>query len=1431
MSNKEIKSAFIIDESNQYIDDPSLPNIQIKAEKLSTEDDQYLIKLEAGSNISIDIDARFNSKLSVFDASGNKIASNSSNSRIEADEGGNPYKYDPYVNFDVEHHGMYTLVLENGSGMYVLNLSKDVVTSVLEDSQSNLINVLGDGVDDKGEALTIKQVNQPKHGVTKIIDNQISYTPGKDYFGKDEIEYVYFDVEQNQINAAYQLSVIDIYDIENSDFKVDIGNTSIDDSSLPTTSILASKTSTNDQYYSLYLLAGERVIADVDSNFNSKLTLFDATGNKVASNGSSSRVEADEIGNAYKQDPFIDYKAVNAGDYQIKLENGTGDYQLHVSKDSTQAVIEADPEVDTAPDGLISTTLFLSTTTLTAHYASLALNDEDYTNQSIDAVSRIRIVLDFDAIKPQLNSADKITGVEFTIQTDDKLDTVSAFATKDNDQWLMEVDFLSDFNATIANNITGAVAIQHIPGMVDQTDNKVDLLDVYLNPKTGVEQHAITLTNIVILTDIGKITLDDQQYAVNVALGSVSEDDVYFVEEDSVTGVDINTIIDNDLQFISSDYPLENVRFVTDFKLGVVNGKGIYIPNKNASGVDIASYQLIDNGDQSNISNITINITSINDTPIAKDDDFENLLLEDGAGIDITDIVNNDSDAEDKTLLYKNITFISEFSNGQLTDQGFYTPNANYYGIDKAGYIVKDSSGTTSAVANIAIEVQSVNDKPSGKVSISGVMAIGKVLTVENNLQDEDGLGDISYQWLRDGQYIAGASVSTYTISRDDIGSTLSVQATYTDQAETKEMVESSTTEVIKDNNIAPVATDDWVVMVEDSSVKLNLLTNDQDDGTISIYSYTSPKHGTLSEDIAGQLTYTPNLNFTGKDAFKYSIKDVFGIVSNEASVNLVVNANNITFKPLKISDTSAISLSEALVLLNKEQDEKSDSSASVLKFDIVLDASKIDDFNKDSQSITGAQFKINPTSLQDGWLLGYQLKDSFDLSVINADSATFAIGNSTAIVDNDTSNDSGREKIIDTQSVVTVFVSLADNVKSVDINLQDILLEVKTTKGEYISIAPNDFSANLIIDSIKTTTEEVQALLEVESIIEALLKDDVFFVDEDETSSLNVLMNDQGLSVDIASFTDPSHGSIDLNEAGVFIYTADDNYYGLDSFTYQTNQNNTSTTVDIEVASINDKPLGSIIDAQVADENALFSIDLSNYFTDVDTGDNLTYQATTSSNTDLPNWLTLDSSTGVLSGTPTNQDVADLEIKVLALDDSNASAELTFDLLINETVDGIVCSHNNVLLDDITLQYINNDKSLDVQHIVNKGEVIIKEDIVFDCIKVEEGKYTQNSINISDAISVLRHIVELDPIENSSAKYHAADVNNDDSVNISDAISILRHIVGLEVMDSFDLVNQQGDRVAKLTVDTLVEIPEYQLIANGDVDFSGEFVTPVEIV
>ena len=107
-------------------------------------------------------------------------------------------------------------------------------------------------------------------------------------------------------------------------------------------------------------------------------------------------------------------------------------------------------------------------------------------------------------------------------------------------------------------------------------------------------------------------------------------------------------------------------------------------------------------------------------------------------------------------------------------------------------------------------------------------------------------------------------------------------------------------------------------------------------------------------------------------------------------------------------------------------------------------------------------------------------------------------------------------------------------------------------------------------------------------------------------------------------------------------------------------------------------------------------------------------------------------------------------------------------------------------------------------------------------------------SINISDAIDVLRHIVDLDALTPGSNGYHAADVNNDGNINISDAIDILRHIVNLESINTFDLVDAEGDMVTQFDADTSVDAPTWTIIANGDVNMSGSFadgyVTTVDI-
>jgi len=139
---------------------------------------------------------------------------------------------------------------------------------------------------------------------------------------------------------------------------------------------------------------------------------------------------------------------------------------------------------------------------------------------------------------------------------------------------------------------------------------------------------------------------------------------------------------------------------------------------------------------------------------------------------------------------------------------------------------------------------------------------------------------------------------------------------------------------------------------------------------------------------------------------------------------------------------------------------------------------------------------------------------------------------------------------------------------------------------------------------------------------------------------------------------------------------------------------------------------------------------------------------------------------------------------------------------------------------------------------VVDTGEISIDSTVDFNAVKLTPGAYnfdTSASINITDAIAVLRHIVGLDTLASTSNAFNAADVTNNDKVNISDAIAVLRHIVGLDTIDTFDLIDDQGARVTQLDASTSSAAPTWTLVANGDVNFSGEFadtyVVEVDIV
>ncbi|ELU10534.1 hypothetical protein CAPTEDRAFT_218221, partial [Capitella teleta] len=84
-------------------------------------------------------------------------------------------------------------------------------------------------------------------------------------------------------------------------------------------------------------------------------------------------------------------------------------------------------------------------------------------------------------------------------------------------------------------------------------------------------------------------------------------------------------------------------------------------------------------------------------------------------------------------------------------------------------------------------------------------------------------------------------------------------------------------------------------------------------------------------------------------------------------------------------------------------------------------------------------------------------------------------------------------------------------------------------------------------------------------------------------------------------------------------------------------------------------------------DEDALFTLPLpANAFTDVDATDTLTY----SLKSGAPGWISINSSTGEVSGTPGNSDVGSHTITIIATDSQGATAESSFAVNVINTND-----------------------------------------------------------------------------------------------------------------------------------------------------------------
>ena len=79
----------------------------------------------------------------------------------------------------------------------------------------------------------------------------------------------------------------------------------------------------------------------------------------------------------------------------------------------------------------------------------------------------------------------------------------------------------------------------------------------------------------------------------------------------------------------------------------------------------------------------------------------------------------------------------------------------------------------------------------SSAATLAGTAKVGKVLTVQDPTWNEEGVTH-TYQWLRDGAPIAGATAKTYTLAPEDLGRQVVVKVTGTKEGWTDSTVDSN---------------------------------------------------------------------------------------------------------------------------------------------------------------------------------------------------------------------------------------------------------------------------------------------------------------------------------------------------------------------------------------------------------------------------------------------------------------------------------------------------------------------------------------------------------------------------------------------------------------------------------------------------------------
>ncbi|RZK76983.1 MAG: tandem-95 repeat protein, partial [Pedobacter sp.] len=336
-----------------------------------------------------------------------------------------------------------------------------------------------------------------------------------------------------------------------------------------------------------------------------------------------------------------------------------------------------------------------------------------------------------------------------------------------------------------------------------------------------------------------------------------------------------------------------------------VNGTGIitYTPTTGFNGTNTFTY-ILRTADGLDSDPITVTVTPITPQPTGTPD-IANTTTNTPITIPVKD--NDVSKLGTTVIIQDNPINGTVVING--TGDPVYTPANGFSGKDTFTYKLRNTSG---GLESDPITV-TVNVRPSGSPD-NGIFSINTPLNIDvkNNDLSKANTTVIINSNPANGSVTVNGSNVTYTPNTGYVGNDVFTYVLRTADGLNSDPINVTVSAVPLP--VRPSGSPDIATTPTNIPVTIAIKDNDASKTGTTAAIQTTPTHGTVTVNPAGEAIYTPTPGFSGKDTFTYVLTDNNGLTSDPISVTVNV-------KPVGTNDNASTPVNKPVTINIKNND------------------------------------------------------------------------------------------------------------------------------------------------------------------------------------------------------------------------------------------------------------------------------------------------------------------------------------------------------------------------------------------------------------------------------------------------------------------------------------------------------------------------------